>query len=123
MRPCPADRRLPYPSNLRESQWRRVAEVLPARHRARSRRYDLRNIVDAINYRWETGCAWRMLPHDFPPWVTVYSYYRRWRREGLLPRIRAALLLGPQSVPFPPGRGWTREKSRRLGPDWPANRP
>jgi putative transposase len=49
-------------------------------------------VVNAVNYRWTTGCAWRMLPHDFPPWETVYTYFRDWRRNGTLPELRTICL-------------------------------
>jgi transposase len=87
--------RWPYPSDLTERQWNRIVPLLPeSRSTGRRRRHSLRQVLDAINYRWETGCAWRMLPHDFPPWGTVYTYYRRWQRTGLLPKLRDALLQG-----------------------------
>jgi transposase len=58
----------------------------------RPRETDLRDVIDALNYRWHTGCPWRMLPHDFPPWGTIYTYARHWAREGVLPEIRDALV-------------------------------
>ena len=86
-------RRLPYPSDLSDSQWRRIEPLLPGgkpmgRHRCTS----LRDVVNGIQYRWSTGCVWRMLPHDFPPWTTVYTYYRQWQRDGTLVKLRQALL-------------------------------
>ena len=81
-----------YPSDLNPRQWARVSPLLPQPARlGRRRRCDLREILDAINYRWETGCTWRMLPHDFPPWGTVYAYFRAWQRQGVLRTIREAL--------------------------------
>jgi transposase len=50
-----------------------------------------RDILDAILYLLRTGCQWRQLPHDFPPWGTVASQYHRWRRDGLWERIHNAL--------------------------------
>ncbi len=47
--------------------------------------------MEAILYLNRTGCAWRMLPHDFPPWDTVYWYFKRWNREGITDRIHDAL--------------------------------
>jgi putative transposase len=52
----------------------------------------VRTVLNAINFRWRCGCTWRMLPHDFPPWETVYMYFRIWRQAGILPFIRDALL-------------------------------
>ncbi len=74
-----------YPSDLSELQWERVA---PRLIDASERRKRVRDIADAICYRWRTGCSWRMLPHDFPPWETVYRYFRRWERDGALTGIR-----------------------------------
>ena len=48
-------------------------------------------MLNAILYVVRTGCAWRQLPHDFPPWNTVYYYFWRWRREGVWERIMATL--------------------------------
>jgi len=85
------DRR--YPSDLTDRQWQRVQSLLPrTSHRGRPPSTDLRAVVNAINYRWRCGCTWRMLPHDFPPWETVYMYFHNWRRTGLLPTIRDVVL-------------------------------
>jgi transposase len=85
-------RRLPYPSDLTDAQWKRVEPLLPpgkplGRHRSTS----MREVVNGINYRWATGCVWRMLPHDFPPWTTVYTWYRQWQHDGTLVQIRQTL--------------------------------
>ena len=105
-RPEPARRR--YPSDLTDAQWDRACRVLatgdprsaaaddadadgPA-GRGRPRTVSVREVLNAINYRWRTGCTWRMLPHDFPAWATVYAYYRQWRTGGLLAELRAVLL-------------------------------
>ena len=50
-----------------------------------------REILDAIGYVVRTGCAWRYLPHDFPPWQTVYHYFRLWRLDGTWERIHDTL--------------------------------
>ena len=50
-----------------------------------------REIVNAIFYVLRTGCQWRMLPHDLPPWQTVYTYFRNWRRDGTWQRIHDTL--------------------------------
>ncbi len=51
----------------------------------------LREVVDAIFYVLRSGCAWRMLPADFPPWPTVYGYFQKWRTDGTLDRVHDAL--------------------------------
>ena len=64
-----------------------------ARAGGRPRKADKLEIVDAIVYCLRAGCAWRLLPHDFPPWQTVYYDLRRWEREGVWARVHHALLL------------------------------
>lgn len=83
-----------YPSDLTERQWRKVHPLLPPPpvRPGRPRETDLREVLSAINYRWTTGCPWRMLPHDFPPWGTVYTYFRQWDRAGVLTDLRLQLL-------------------------------
>lgn len=51
----------------------------------------MREVINAILYLDRTGCQWRALPHEFPPWSTVWSYFRRWRNDGTGPRIHTAL--------------------------------
>lgn len=85
---APSERR-GYPSDLTERQWERVAAILPpAELLGRPLSHDLREVVNALSYRWRTGCSWRMLPHDLPPWGTVYRWERRWTRRGCLDQIR-----------------------------------
>ena len=88
-----------YPTDLTDAQWRRV-RALVERTKGRGRRpnVSIREIVNAMHYRWRTGCTWRMLPHDFPPWNTVYFYYRTWRRKGILPRLQAMLIERPTVI-------------------------
>jgi putative transposase len=51
----------------------------------------MREVINGILYLNRTGCSWRMLPHEFPPWGTVHYYYRRFRLEGVWPRIHDRL--------------------------------
>jgi transposase len=82
-----------YPSDLTDAQWLRLEPLLPpGRAVGRHRTVSLRDVANAINYRWETGCVWRMLPHDFPAWGTVYSYFRAWQRAGVIRQLREILL-------------------------------
>jgi len=72
--------RKPYPTDLTEEQWELLASILPPPElRGRKRRVDLREVFNAVTYVSRTGCQWRMLPHDFPAWQTVYYYFRKWR--------------------------------------------
>jgi putative transposase len=68
----------------------RSAVAGPRKRRATSLN-SLREILDAIFYVVRSGCAWRLLPHDFPPWKTVYHYFRFWRLDGTWERMHAAL--------------------------------
>lgn len=73
-----------YPTDLTDEQWNRLREMLPPpKPGGRPRAVDLRQVMNAMLYLERAGCAWRMLPHDFPPWQTVYTYFRNWRREGV----------------------------------------
>lgn len=81
-----------YPSDLSDAQWRRVAVLLPPpAPTGHPRVTRLRRVLDGIFYVVKGGCSWRMLPHDFPPWETVYGYYSRWRKDGTLERVHDAL--------------------------------
>jgi transposase len=53
--------------------------------------YPMREIVNTIIYFARAGCAWRMLPHDLPPWQTVYYHFRKWQKEGIWERLNTAL--------------------------------
>ena len=63
----------------------------PAKPGGRPREVCIREVVDAIFYVLRSGCAWRMLPHDFPAWQTVYGYFRQWRTDGIWEQMNAAL--------------------------------
>lgn len=80
----PKRRRARYPSDLTDSQWLLIAPMIPdATPGGRPCKAGKREIVEAILYLLRAGCAWRLLPHDFPPWQTVYYYLRRWERDGV----------------------------------------
>ena len=86
------DNRLPYPTDLNDQQWDRIAPMIPpAKPTGRPPRYDRREIVSAIFYQMRGGAAWRMLPHDFPHWKSVYHYFRLWRKTGLWQHIHDQL--------------------------------
>lgn len=87
-----------YPNDLTEDQWGSIRPLLPNdKPKGRRRATSLREVVSAISYRDRVGCPWRMLPEDFPAWGTVYSYYRRWNRAGILAEIRQILAMGQES--------------------------
>ena len=81
-----------YPTDLTDRQWRRLEPHVPgAKPGGRPRSSDEREVVDAILYVLRNGIVWRALPHDFPPWKTVYHYFAAWRRDGTWDAIHAAL--------------------------------
>ena len=75
-------------SELTDSQWAAISPYLNLR---RKRRHDLRHIMNALFYMVRTGCQWRNLPPNFPPWRAVNYYFERWKRDGLLLRINDKL--------------------------------
>jgi putative transposase len=81
-----------YPTDLKCSEWKRIAPLLPCRRKRGCRKWSLCVIVNAIFYVARTGCAWRMLPTNFPPWKTVYGYFWRWTCSGVWARINAELV-------------------------------
>ena len=81
-----------YDSDLTEAQWRLIEPLLPPPAAAgRREKHPRRAIVNAILYVVRTGCAWRLLPKDYPPWQTVFWYFRRWQADGSLDRLHDAL--------------------------------
>ena len=72
-----------YPSDLTDKQWAILAPLMPvAKTGGRPRQVNLREVVNGIFYILCGGCTWRMMPHDFPAWKTVYHYFRLWRISG-----------------------------------------
>lgn len=85
-------RSLSYPSDLTEEQWARLSPLIPeGKLGGRPRCVDMREVLNAIFYVDRTGCQWRALPHDFPPWSTVWSYFRAFRNDGTWERIHTTL--------------------------------
>jgi putative transposase len=86
-------RGLRYASDLRDAEWELLFFFLPARRRVgRPREVDLRAVMNAILYILATGCQWRALPKDFPPYSTVQYYFYLWRDQRLWRRINLALV-------------------------------
>lgn len=84
--------RKPYSTDLTDAQWERIEPLIPpAKPGGRPRSVEMREIVNAILYFTRTGCQWRNLPHEFPPWGTVHYYYRRFRLDGSWQRVHDAL--------------------------------
>jgi len=84
--------RKPYPSDLTDKQWKLVKPLLPpAKKGGRPRSTDEREIINAIFYVLKSGCAWRMLPHDFPPHQTIYEFFCSWKKDGTWKKIHDTL--------------------------------
>lgn len=84
--------RKPYPSDLTDAQWKILEPLVPApKPGPQPAKHTRREIINAIFYVNRAGCQWRMLPHDFPKWQLVYSYFRRWKRDGTWQQINDAL--------------------------------
>jgi transposase len=82
----------PYSTDLSDAEWACLEPHLPApKANGRPRLYPLREILDAVFYVVRSGCSWRLLPHDFPPWRSVYHYFRRFRLDGTWARVHAAM--------------------------------
>jgi transposase len=95
-----------YPSDTSDEQWAAIEPLLPVvRTGGRPEKHPRRAIVDAILYVVRTGCTWRQLPADFPPWQTVYWYFNRWEQakatEKILPVVRAQLRVQEGRNPQP----------------------
>ena len=84
--------RKPYPSDLTDAQWEELAPLLPPDAiRGHPRTTDLREVVNGILYVLRGGIPWRLMPHDLPPWGTVWWYFRNWRDDGTWERVAEAL--------------------------------
>ncbi len=77
-----------YATDLSDSEWNHLRDRLPELpKKVKTRTHSLRDIFDAIFYVLKTGCHWRLLPHDFPPWQTAFYHFRRFRLSGMWHRI------------------------------------
>jgi transposase len=81
-----------YSTDLNDTEWNMIAPLLPHPTEGRPRVWPLREILNALCYLVRSGCAWRLLPHDFPPWKTVYTQFWRWRNAGTWAQLNAALV-------------------------------
>jgi putative transposase len=81
-----------YPTDLTDEQWQILHKLLPRPSRRGRRRHVCRRaVIDAILYVLRSGCAWRLLPREFPKWKTVYGIFRAWRDDGTWQRIHDSL--------------------------------
>lgn len=82
-----------YPTDLSEMEWRKVEPIVSLAYSKGGRpcKHSKREILNAIFYVVRTGCQWRYLPHDFPHWMSVYTQFRRWKKQGLLEKMNHEL--------------------------------
>ena len=72
-----------YPTDLSDREWNLIKHLVPeAKSGGRPEAYPKREILNGVFYLLRSGCSWRMLPHDLPPWRIVYHYFRQWRQDG-----------------------------------------
>ena len=98
--------RMSYPSDLTDEQWNLLKPRIPAaKPGGRKRSVDMREVINGILYLNRTGCSWRLLPHEFPPWGTVHYYYRRFRLEGtwqaIHDKLREKVRVAAEKKPTP----------------------
>ena len=86
--------RQPYPSDMTDAQWELLADLFPEAKTGRPREVSMRDVVDAIFYVNRTGVQWRYLPHDYPRWDVVYSYFRKWGKDGTWDKVQRVLREG-----------------------------
>ena len=80
-----------YPTNVTQAQWHRLIPLLPKRKWRKGSRgrppVNVRQVFNGILYLTKTGCQWRMLPHTFGCWQTVYGYFNQWQKQGVFERV------------------------------------
>ena len=119
-----------YPSDLHDEQWVKIEPFSSAPIRvARVLGNPKRRVVEAVLHRLREGCRWRALPHDFPPWDTMYDHWRRWRKSSVWPQAvavlgtrwrevalgREATLAMPRDPRQPSGENGGRRRGEQLG--------
>jgi|TARA_B100001971_G_C18060290_1_gene467557 transposase len=81
-----------YPTDLTDAEWKILEPLVPPpKPGGRPAKYQRREVINAIRYVLRTGCSWRLLPHDLPPWQLVYHYFWVWRREETWQQIHNSL--------------------------------
>lgn len=101
-----------YPSDLSDVEWRLLEPHLPPpRRRGRPRIHSPGEILNAVFYILKSGCQWRMLPRDFPPWKTVLHYFRAWRVDEIRADLKKAADIFREMVTWMDAHG---EELKRL---------
>ncbi len=81
-----------YKTDITDAQWQILEPLIPpAKAGGHPRTVNMREVVNGIFYVLRTGCGWEMLPHDLPPYSTVYHYFRRWQKTGVWQQMNTAL--------------------------------
>jgi len=82
-----------YPTDLSDEEWLEVEPIIRLDYKLGGRpcKHSKREILNAIFYVVRTGCQWRYLPHDFPHWMSVYTQFRRWKKQGLFEKMNHEL--------------------------------
>ena len=83
-----------YPTDLTDKEWEKIEAFfyVSKAKGGRPLKHSKREILNAIFYILRTGCQWRYLPHDFPPWKTVYEQFRRWKKQGVFEKMNDAMV-------------------------------
>lgn len=81
-----------YSTDLKYTEWQQISEFFPTFQMGRPPKWEKWQVINAILYVNRTGCQWRMLPVNFPPWRTVYFYYWSWQRDGVWQQINEVLV-------------------------------
>ena len=85
-------RRRNYPSDISDEEWSILEPLIPPeKPGGKPRTTNMREVINAIWYVLRTGCQWRMIPHEFPPWSTVWSYFRIWRKADVWEQMHTCL--------------------------------
>src|ERR1700730_17277446 len=113
-----------YSSDLSDAEWAMIEPRLPQRNQlGRPPKTETRNVVNALFYMVRTGCQWRQLPREFPPYTTVQHYFYGWRDGGVLERINFELLLQAREAagrePSPSAGIIDRQSVKTKGPGGP----
>lgn len=84
--------RASYPSDLTDAEWNLIEKLVPPpKPGGRPAEYERREILNAVRYTLRTGCAWRLMPHDLPPWNLTFKYFTAWKKDGTWVRIHDKL--------------------------------
>ena len=85
-------KRKSYPSDISDEEWEILEPLIPPeKPGGRPRTTNMREVINAIWYELRTGCQWRQLPHEFPPWSTIWRYFRIWRQTGMWEQMHTTL--------------------------------